>query len=242
MAGDDITDKLTVALGLDDDVEVNGEAETEFEVSYADSVIVRAGDEPNTVIVGYLSPDNDPQSFFDDDGIGELKEFRSETERDDFVKEVKRGRKIALIVDKYAHGNVHYSVQNTAGYPDRRWDVAPCGVFVPCDDVQKTYRSAMRKASKAIDTEARSQAQVAAWNDLVRDTNAILDSYSKWCNGEVFGVVTETWAWESDSKSFEMTSNDACWGFIGSEQAKSELESLIGSPAAEEPKSASIQI
>jgi hypothetical protein len=228
--GDDLAEKLADAFGLagnERDTAAGWHAETDFppvEIYGEDAVRVVPGQEPGTAIVGYLAHDDDAAEFFEnDEGAGEFREFRSEADRDDFLAEAKRDGKLALVVDKYAHGNIHYSVAGTQNYPDRRWDVAPCGVFVPCQDVQDAYKKAVRKAQRAPVGPEREKAKGEAMDALVKDCNSTLDEYSKWCNGEVYGVVTEVWTLDRDTGSFERQSSDHCWGYIGGDYAQGVL-------------------
>lgn len=124
---------------------------------YSDDLIWRNGDE-----VAYLAHDEDGWANWEwPEGVI-FEEFRSEWSRDDFIEAHTDETQTAFVVDKYDHGNVHFSLANTALYPDRRWDVAPsCVIVVPHD-----FR------------DPRGAAQV------------ILDEYSKSCNGDVWGIVT----------------------------------------------------
>lgn len=49
---------------------------------------------------------------------------------------------------------------------------------------------------------------------------SVLDEYQKWCNGEVYGVVIETF--DEDGEHID---TESCWGFIGDEYAEEEMES-----------------
>ena len=55
----------------------------------------------------------------------------------------------------------------------------------------------------------------------------VCSEYAKWCNGEVFGCVTETFqrVGENDDE-WELTDEggDSCWGFIGHDYAKETLQ------------------
>src|SRR3546814_7408479 len=121
---------------------------------------------------------------------------------------------VTLLVDEYKHGGVHYSIANSRDYPDRRWDVATRGVFVPCDHLQTEYQYG-RKTMQEIE----------------RDSGQVLDEYSRWCNGEVYGVVTESYRLESDS--IQRQDVVSCWDHVGREYAErseehtSELQSLM---------------
>jgi hypothetical protein len=128
------------------------------------------------------------------------------------------GAVLFYFVEKYEHGNVHYSIVGTQNYPDRQWDVSsPCGVFVPCDDVQKTYK-------KAIKTQTPDEAA----KQFIQDSNNLLDTYSSWCNGENY--VTQT---SVVSLKNHTVDTNTCGGFIGydfsKKYLKEEVSSLINS-------------
>ena len=91
---DELKEKLADVFGLegdDRDTALECGADVEFPVheSYGeDAITVVPGKEPGTAVVGYLSHDDDAADFFEnDDGAGEFKEFRAESERDAFVAE-----------------------------------------------------------------------------------------------------------------------------------------------------------
>lgn len=52
-----------------------------------------------------------------------------------------------------------------------------------------------------------------------------LDEYVKWCNGDCYGIVVETFTKEGDE--WVQTEEDACWGFIGGEYAEQEMKSVF---------------
>jgi hypothetical protein len=52
----------------------------------------------------------------------------------------------------------------------------------------------------------------------------VLEEYEKWCNGEVFGVIIETF-----DEAGEHIDTESCWGIIGEEYADEELESCFKS-------------
>ncbi len=165
----------------------------------------------NLLAVGYIIHDDGPADDWldlqqnNEGHQGRLKVFRSQVERDEFIDEIEAEKKICFIVDKYEHSAVHYSVANSIWLPDRQWDVAPSGVFVLPDDLQKQYHKRKYAVSRA-----------GARQELVSVVNSILDEYSMWCNGEIYGVVT----FVPGEKDLE----DSCWGFVGHEYALEMLK------------------
>lgn len=57
-----------------------------------------------------------------------------------------------------------------------------------------------------------------AWvepGNRVESANQRLDTYSQWCNGWVYGVASETYTPDG-----ELVEDEACWGFIGDDEAR----------------------
>lgn len=71
----------------------------------------------------------------------------------------------------------------------------------------------------------RQQYGEATFDDLVRKAEEyaapILEEYAEWCNGNVYGCVIEEFELQGDD--WVQTSEDACWGFIGSDWAQRAL-------------------
>jgi hypothetical protein len=201
----DIEEKLQEEFGLDSGFDV-GHREPE----YNSIEVIRSND---NIIVGFLQQDSDAQDFWEnDDGAGELIQFRNADDRDDKIQSLSKSKKLFYLVNKYDHSQVHFSVSGTRSYPDERWDVSHgCAVFVPCDYIQSEF-----KKLKKTDGEE------SAIEHFVKDSNSVLDSYSKWANGEVFGYSVITF----DKEGNEINS-DECWGYIGDEDANSEKRNIM---------------
>jgi hypothetical protein len=168
---------------------------------------------PDSLIVGYLSQDSDVEDFWtSSDGLGTFTEFRSQDQVDETMKKLNKTSKLFYMVDKYDHSSVHYSVSQSGSYPDERWDVSRgVAVIVPCDDVQSQYKKYKKE-----------HGEVEAFKQFIKDTNGVLDEYSKWCNGDTYGYQVKTF-----DKTGAEKSDDACWGFIGSEYANQEKLSVM---------------
>lgn len=150
------------------------------------------------IAVGYLVVDEYPgiTDYFSDYENGEFHEFRSRDEMEKIIEELEVEKKNYFLVDKYEHGLVHYSVANTSNYPDRRWDVSCCAIFVVPEDVSK---------ERAVDY-----------------ANAVLQEYTDWCNGQVFGVCLDIF-----NKTGNKVDDNACWGYIGYDHALESLKEEI---------------
>lgn len=164
-------------------------------------------------IVSCLKFDNSPSSPFEDEESGVFKEFRSADSRDTYLATLKKSS-LFYLVDKYEHGSVHYSVANTRNYPDQRWDVSHgCAVYIPCNYIQEEYKKAKKRMTV-----------IEAKNKFIADSNSFLDSYSDFCNGEIYGIDISVY-----DKKGQLVETDDSWGLIGFEYAKNEKESLMKS-------------
>lgn len=227
-----IEEKLAEAIGLSVDGLDLEVVDTTFSPADDDEVIfTRTG--ANEVTVSYIAHDDwDGPNFWEHaDGLGKFQIFTNQTDRDAWIKEHSKGGNIVHIVDNYRHGNDHFSVAGTFPYPDRQWDVAPRAAFAPCDELQKQYRKAMRQAAKLTGPE-RQAAETAAMNSIIADSNSTLDTYSKWCNGETYMTVQETWIVSADGE-MSQDDYDTCGDYIGSEYAMETLKGEI--PEAYDP-------
>lgn len=224
----DVKEILCESLGKDPesilgDYATDHEPATCDEEGFVDDLLVSKLDD-NRVQIGYVVVDESPEDFWEGaDQLGKLEVFRSESDRDAFMDAVSAEGKTAFVVDNYRHGQTHWSVQNTRPYPDRQFDVAPRGVYVVDDEVAKQYQG------KHQDPKTLEEA-------LIKDANGVLDSYSKWSNGEVYGVVTETWAYDPERNGFEQVEEDAYYGVIGHQDAVSALRDEIASPEVAEDR------
>ena len=217
MGGENIREKVEALVGG----AINGPLRTEFPVASADDVLVRR--DGDRVLVGYLSLDPEPRDFWaESDGLGELKPFTRAEDPNALLERLTAEGTPWLLVERYSHGLDHYSVANTRAYPDRQWDVGLYGVFIPCEEVRDMYRDRVK-------TDGEEDAR--AW--LVEDTNGTLSEFSKCVNGEVYGVVLESWKITNGRP--ERTGTDAVWGHIGAEYAREALAERMPVRADLEP-------
>lgn len=170
------------------------------------------------VHIGYITHDPDPGDFWEgSEGLGSLRLFRTGDDPNALMDQYRKEGEAPLFVERYAHGAEHYSVAGTRDYPDRRWDVAVCGIFLPCEEVRDRYHKACNDGTPEL-----------ARKDMVQDTNGVLDEYSRTVNGEVYGVVVETLRREGDILVRE--DHDAVWGHIGADWAVEALADMMPEP------------
>lgn len=200
-------DNLTEQHGIDFDSFLHDNRDREvYEVEVCQT--------PSTIIVGCLKIDSSPLGFFEDDeGAGTLREFRNIDSRDEFLASLKKSS-LFYLVDKYEHGSVHYSVSNTHNYPDKKWDVSHgCAVYIPSEYIQEEYIKAKKKMSVA-----------QAKEKFIKDANSTLDSYSDYCNGEVYGYSVVTY-----NKEGKVLNEEESWGLIGNKNANDEKINVMKS-------------
>lgn len=163
-------------------------------------------------IISFLQHSDYPGDFFDDETTGKLIHFRSYEDYEKTTKELNKSNKLYYFLDKYEHGNVHYSIENTNNYPDRRWDVSNrCAIYIPDDYIQSEFKKLKKKEGKEI-----------AKNNFIESVNSILDSYSDYCNGEVYSYTMLT----CDIKGHTLK-EDSVGGYIGYEHIKQDVKALM---------------
>lgn len=108
-----------------------------------------------------------------------------------------------FLINRYEHGFVRYyrhSNLNISGIIDQQWDVTHgCALFIAPDDTPNA----------------------AEYCDFV------MEDFSSWCNGDIHGICHAVYCkkrgkWELQEDNDQ---SYACWGYIGYDNAKRELES-----------------
>lgn len=125
--------------------------------------------------------------------------------------------KDCVLLDCYEHGGRQWSVHGGGAQCPR--DVAPwAGVWVP-DDCLRDQLDDDEKAGK----DRRAQARVYA--------KQFLEQYNAIINGEVYGIVTETYDVHGG-----FISCDHCWGYVGSESTAEEMKIQFDAVCKEEER------
>lgn len=187
-------------------------------------------DDDGNLVMGYITHDDDPTDYWEtSEGLGTFKEFTSQDDRDEWIVEQQEEGKVALLVNKYEHGNVHYSVAGTVAYHHGSWDSAPRAVFVPCQYVQEQYQKKVGAGEPEVEIEA--------W--LKKDSNGILDEYSTWCNGGTYCIVVETWEFDENTGALTYKEHEVLGGYIGLSVADDSLDEILPrKPEETEPEPA----
>lgn len=159
-----------------------------------------------TIIVSYLitadsAHDMDPskedctgwQEFRVVDSQRDADELSELLELPETQKALETGR--AFLFEKYEHGQVRYALRGESSMVDRQWDVSPVAGFMWADD------------EWGPDTNMEEAAR------------GFLETYTAWCNGEVYGVIRETF----DADLNQLT-DDSCWGYIGHQYAQEVMK------------------
>lgn len=222
----DLSQVLEEGFGIELPYGVEGvtkyEALEPFELDDADiiepGVIVHKPDD-DKMLIGYLVADSPAMRWNEIGCDGEVLNFSTRTDCEKHMQACADAGKIALLIDRYEHGDVHYSVAGTRKYPYSQWDVSRgTHLYVPPDDFQEDYRARRAK-----------EGEEAAREWLFEVSNGMLNTYSDWANGYVYGAVVETWE-RKGKNSIERVDSDECWGYIGLENARHALRSTMGVP------------
>lgn len=163
--------------------------------------------EGDTLVVGYLTPEQDAGDFhYDQDETIEI--FKTQNYRDEhFLKMQEEGRH-PLLVDNYSHGANHYSIIGTVDYPDRQFDVSPRGVYTPSE-----YNRQELESGNITEKE------------LINRANAALDAYSDWANGYVYTAVVEKFKFDKENEQWVSTDYlDTLGCIIGQKGAQQTLK------------------
>ncbi len=236
MARKDITDIIQRHWGVD--LPSGVRCLTEHEpVDYSnssdfrDDLLVRPSPEGNALIVGYVLLDNDYGSFWDHGEPGAFHEFTRNEDVRETLKEAALQTPRPLVVQRYSHGAVHYSLTGTMRYPGHDWDVGTAGLYTPPADL---YERFLERSAAIGEDEAR--------KEYFSSCNAILDEFSEWANGHVYSMAVERWTLDGE-RSLPESGETELWGpFYGWEQAEAALRDEIGMeiapPVREAPEEA----
>ena len=184
--------------------------ETAFPPDPHEDLFIRDEEGTDNKIVSWLTHDPDGHDYFEWDTLdtdpkewvnGVLRDFRNghdgggQERRDAFMEEAIEavGADRVFIVEVYSHGLESFSrVAAAKFYPDRQWDVCPACVLVVPPDVTDP----------------------AKWAD------GVLEQYTSWVNGDVWGVTFMTVAPDGT-----VLDDDSIWGFIGRKYAEETAKS-----------------
>lgn len=151
--------------------------------------------EDGTYTVAYALLDEFAESPFDFDNGVEFEEFTNEWDRDEFYNSTDTTTHVAYIVDHFEHSSHRYTLLGTLEHLGMyyRFDSRPSGVLrVPLD-----------------------------FTDTKAAAVSLLEEYTSWVNGDVYGIVREDFDAEGNQIGYE-----SVWGFIGSEYAESAIKNI----------------
>lgn len=131
----------------------------------------------------------------DEDRGATFQEFTTQWDRDAYAEEqLDQGRHVYL-VDHYEHSMSRYTVIGKfRGNEGHRgidyWDSRPSGIL-------------------SLDNE---------WTNPDEIAPGLMEEYTSWVNGDVYGIVTERFTLAGDE--WEQAEEDSVWGFIGTDYAQ----------------------
>lgn len=147
--------------------------------------------------------------------LGDLVASHAKAAWEDALAAGKIGNPLAVKLDIYEHGGMHYSVSGEG--MQCRWDTSRCAaVWVPCDVAAENIRT-MPDGNP----EAPENLRAAA----VKYCRGVLETYNQYLSGEVYGVVV----YVIDRSTGERIEDEDVehWGHFGSDCAEEELESAM---------------
>jgi hypothetical protein len=185
------------------------ELEVESEILFRNELFYKTNEDGTELMVAYLAPDEYPPSHEFEEGESFV-EHRSAADRDrDFMEKQEAGLN-PMLVERYSHSGVDYSIMNTKSYPDRQFDVALSGVYVPCSYV----RNELEKGNIDLD-------------EVVRQANVALKTFSDYSNGYCYDSTVEIFKYDEATEQWEQS--DIHRGFAtGYEEAVADLKGLAG--------------
>lgn len=164
--------------------------------------------------VGYLVQDDDCGNPLEDcDGIGAIKSLsrrhRNHIDREE-AEQILSDDLDAVALSYFEHGLCKWDVEGSmGGMPDFQWDgVSFAGVWIPDTCVRESYTGQDGKTRRE-------------W--MIEQAASACKEYTSWCNGDCWGVCVDVF----DAKTGDKLSDDACWGYVGSEWAEQELKSQV---------------
>lgn len=138
----------------------------------------------------------------------------------------------AVALSYFEHGNSLWMVKDStapAGV-EFRWDgVRFAGVWIPDQCVRESYTG---------------QDGLTRRDWMVKQAAAACETYSQWCNGEVYGYSVEAFKarLDDDGEPFDALDDyrrdepifdDSCWGFYGWDSIESEVKGVVKNALSE---------
>lgn len=187
-----------------------------------------------------LAHDSDAQNPLEGgDGMGRIQSLSKRHHNTISVEEFETlmaDDKDAVALSYFEHGNCLWGVHGTmGGMPDFQWDgVSIAGVWTPDDTLRDD-------PGKGRGKKLTGKARAGRMRELAAQA---CETYTDWCNGEVYGYIIEVYAVRLDDSGEvcedrdvyqalgEPLYEDACWGHVGSEWAlKATREAVNNIPA-----------
>mgnify|MGYP006429210025 CR=1 FL=1 len=209
---DAIETGITRWLGLTRRPDLNlGIRPEEFMLEYA---VLAHGLDPKELLIALVKHNDAPFDFFEDGNEGELVDIRtlkSQQEMDDFIQQQEAAGRVVLPVQRYAHGQVHYSIRGTRNYPDMRFDVAGLTHFyLPPDDVSESHLSGSMSRE-----------------NLLAFANGVLEQYSKWANGDTWTIRQRRYTITPEGR-VERLQDEPAAEVVGEDEVANVIADMLG--------------
>lgn len=168
-------------------------------------------------VIGFLCHDQDCQNPCEDDGVGYIRSLNNR-----HINRIDRDEAVALLesdpdvipLSYFEHGRCMWAVKGALdNTPDFCWDgTSFAGVWIPDDCTRNSCPvKPAKKGKKVIGGERRQ------WFE--KQAESACEQYTSWANGDCYGhtvVVCD--------QDGAMLSDDACWGYVGTEYAEERLQ------------------
>lgn len=128
-----------------------------------------------------------------------------------------------VLLSYFEHGLCKWGVQGSMGnVPDFQWDgVGMAGIWVPDEGLLEEAKECPKNSDERK-------------NKMVEWAKGACEEYTRWCNGEVYGVVVRAYKArrrnghlldrQEDYRNDTPVFDESCWGYYGEEYAEEVLE------------------
>ena len=171
------------------------------------------------LLIGYLSPDETSPNyweFFDDstllDNLADQEELKKKARL--LTEQGTRFFQVGI----YPRRQQQFFILNPQISLESLSDVThDVGLFIPADDMQRMH---------PVRAEQQGTEEADRW--LLKTSDNILNDYSKWAAGKVYGIIVEHW--KRLSASVRRVDMHAAWGYVGLQYALKSLHNEMDLP------------
>lgn len=173
-------------------------------------------EQKNNIIVGLLKSDTDPQELFSHIS---LTIYEDENSCQLAANKLTKKNILYYIVTQSFINGIDYFIDGTKNINSlmKEQIIEKCAIYIPDDFIQEDFKEYLK-------TSNLQNARV----ELIEQSNLVLDNYSKWCRGEVFGYSIVLYDLQG-----EVIEADECFGLVDFSFALKELITTMQNYAIE---------